>query len=441
MARAENHKDNYYLILGVAQEASLKEIKLAFRRLAREYHPDLNPDDPVSAEKFKQISQAYDVLSDTTRRLRYDRDFTRSQPPTPRKNHQSSSTTLPKTPLDYYNRGLLRTQAKDYRQAIDDYSQAIKLNPRYVDAYLKRCEMRYKLGDNQEVLNDCQAVLKIDGRVAKAYYYQGRARYSLGYIEPAIESYSSAIAQDQSYAQAHYYRGVAYKESQNVASAITDLTLAAKLFRQQKNHDAYRRTQNTVNELSNNDQVFRHESLLYSFFNTLGLSLVNPGGGLLPAFSRLDHKQLQQVGGIYGLLSALCFVGSFLMTGISFSPTVPIWQLFLIGLIPFISLVLTGMTLRGLWHRRGSFTTDIFIAGIAIAPLALVAVMIGFVSISTLSIVIPLMFLGGSYSALALQAGYLQVLNMTEAKAAFVVALMLMLNSFISFVLISKFIV
>jgi hypothetical protein len=94
-----------------------------------------------------------------------------------------------------------------------------------------------------------------------------------------------------------------------------------------------------------------------------------------------------------------------------------------------------------LWHRRGSFTTDIFIAGIAIAPLALVAVMIGFVSISTLSIVIPLMFLGGSYSALALQAGYLQVLNMTEAKAAFVVALMLMLNSFISFVLISKFIV
>jgi curved DNA-binding protein CbpA len=261
MARAENHKENYYLILGVAQNASPKEIKLAFRRLARQYHPDLNPNDSIAAEKFKQISQAYDILSDTTKRLRYDRNIPRAQPSTPRQ--QSSPTNNPKTSQDYYDRALLRTQAKDYRQAINDYSQAIKLNPRFVDAYLKRCEMRYKLGENQEVLQDCQAVLKIDATVAKAHYYQGRARYSLGYIDPAIESYSLAIAQDKSYSQAHYYRGMAYKESQNVAAAISDLTEAAKLFRQQKNYDAYRRAQQNVIELGGDGKLSRNTSWVY----------------------------------------------------------------------------------------------------------------------------------------------------------------------------------
>lgn len=438
MARAENHKENYYLILGVAQNASPKEIKQSFRRLARQYHPDLNPNDSVAAEKFKQISQAYDVLSDTTKRLRYDRNIPRAQPPTQRKKQQPSATNNPKTAQDYYARGLLRTQAKDYRQAISDYSQAIKLNPRFVDAYLKRCEMRYKLGENQEVLQDCQAVLKIDSTLAKAYYYQGRARYSLGYIDPAIESYSLAIAQDKSYSQAHYYRGMAYKESQNVTAAISDLTQSAELFRQQKNYDAYRRAQQNVIELGGDGKLSRNENWAYSFLNTLGLSLINPSGGLLPAFSRLGDKQLVQVGGIYGLLSACCFVGSSLMIGLSFP--LPLWQLFFLGLIPFLSLICTGMTLRELWHHRGSLATHIFIGGVAIAPLALTAVFIGFVPISLLSVVIPFMFVGCSYSALTLQAGYLQVLNMTEAKAAFIVALMLMLNCFISFALISNLI-
>lgn len=444
MARAENHKENYYLILGVSQNASLKEIKLAFRGLARQYHPDLNPDDPISAEKFKQISQAYDVLSDATKRRRFDRNIPLQQPQTPRKNNQAkpnsqtkSAKASPKTHLDYYNRGLLRTQTKEYRQAIDDYSQAIKLNPRFVDAYLKRCEMRYKLGDNQGVLNDCHEVLNIDPTVAKAYYYQGRARYSLGYVEPAIESYNLAIAQEQNYPQAHYYRGIAYKESQNMTSAVSDLTQAAELFRQQQNYDAYRRTQKTVNGLSKKNMVSRQENLAYNFFTTLALSLLNPSGGLLPAFSRLEDKQLMQVGTIYGLLSSLCFVCSYYMVGILFSS--PVWQLFLIALIPYFCLVLTGSILRGLWHHRGNFATDIFLAGVAIAPLALAAIFIGFVSISTLSIVIPLMFFGCSYSALTLQAGYLQVLNITEAKATFMAALMLMLNSCISFVLISSF--
>ena len=438
MARAENYAENYYLILGVSQNASLKEIKLAFRRLARQYHPDLNPDDPVSAEKFKQVSQAYDVLSDTSKRRRYDRHIPQQQSQTSSGNHQSNSATAsPKTSLDYYNRGLLRTQIKDYRQAIDDYSQAIKLNPRFIDAYLKRCEMRYKLGDNQGVLNDCYEVFNIDPTVAKAYYYQGRARYSLGYVEPAIESYNSAIAQDRNYPQAHYYRGIAYKGSKNVASAVKDLSKAAELFQQQKNYDAYRRTQKTLKEITNNQMISHQSGLVYNFLTTFSLSFFNPGGGLLPAFSRLEGKQINQVGAIYGLFSSLCFICSFLMIEVSLP--FPLWQLFFLSLIPFATFILTGSILRGFWHGRGNLATDIFIAGVAVAPLALAAVLIGFVlPISALYLVIPLMFAGCVYSAFALQAGYIQLLNMTEAKAAFLVALMLMLNSFVSFMFISN---
>lgn len=65
------YKD-YYAILGVSRTADEKEIKAAYRKLARKYHPDVNPGDSTAEEKFKQISEAYDVLSDPHKRAQYD---------------------------------------------------------------------------------------------------------------------------------------------------------------------------------------------------------------------------------------------------------------------------------------------------------------------------------------------------------------------------------
>jgi molecular chaperone DnaJ len=65
-------KTDYYELLGVPRKASVKDIRAAFRKLARKYHPDLNPGDKAAEEKFKQIQEAYDVLSDSKKRQMYD---------------------------------------------------------------------------------------------------------------------------------------------------------------------------------------------------------------------------------------------------------------------------------------------------------------------------------------------------------------------------------
>jgi curved DNA-binding protein len=65
------YKD-YYKTLGVDKNATDKDIKRAFRRLARKYHPDVNPDDPQAEEHFKEINEAYEVLSDAEKRAKYD---------------------------------------------------------------------------------------------------------------------------------------------------------------------------------------------------------------------------------------------------------------------------------------------------------------------------------------------------------------------------------
>ena len=66
-------KRDYYELLGVAKNASADEVKKAYRKLAMQHHPDRNPGDKSAEQKFKDLSEAYDVLKDDQKRAAYDR--------------------------------------------------------------------------------------------------------------------------------------------------------------------------------------------------------------------------------------------------------------------------------------------------------------------------------------------------------------------------------
>ena len=68
---ANGYRD-YFKVLGVERSADADAIKRAFRKLARQYHPDVNPDDAGAEAKFKEVSEAYEVLSDPDKRRRYE---------------------------------------------------------------------------------------------------------------------------------------------------------------------------------------------------------------------------------------------------------------------------------------------------------------------------------------------------------------------------------
>lgn len=63
---------DYYKILGVSKNSSAKDVKKAYYQLAKKYHPDTNKDDPDANKKFQEVSEAYEVLSDDTKRREYD---------------------------------------------------------------------------------------------------------------------------------------------------------------------------------------------------------------------------------------------------------------------------------------------------------------------------------------------------------------------------------
>jgi curved DNA-binding protein CbpA len=423
-----------YKILQVSRTATIEEIKKAFRKLAHEYHPDLHPQDPTAEERFKEICQAYEILSDSVQRSYYDQRF------------ESNSSVRKKsgmTPQDFYVRALSKVLEKDYQGAIDDFNQALEKNPNFVEAYIKRAETRYKLGDARGTLTDCNEALRINPDLADAYYYQGRARYRLGYTQAAIEAYNQAIAKQSDFAQAYYHRGLANHDLQEIALAIEDIQKAIELFNQQGDRTGYQLAQQTLHTLRNTQgksKISLGKQAKAGVLTLLGDALVayktfalNPSGGLLTSFDNLESKQALWVGIVFGIIADFCFVIGAYAISRDFLPVLSIVNLIIVGFVPFVSLFTTSTIIRAIFRRRGSLAGDIFLAGASLLPLSFL------ILLSTISKFLPhntmlcLSVFVGCYMIFTLYSGCTQILNLSEKVAAFVVPIMLLVSGWFSY--------
>ena len=423
---------DYYKILKVSRNASTEEIKEAYRRLAREYHPDLHPGNPSAAERFKEICQAYEVLSDSVQRTEYDQGFE----PMKTKEQQRQ-----KSPQDFYVRAVAKTLDKDYQGAVEDYTQAIELNPLFVEAYLKRATTRYKLGDDRGTLKDCSQALQINPNLAQAYYYQGRARYRLGYTQAAIEAYTQAIRLEPDDAQSYYQRSVASHDLKELPLAIADLKTAAALFSEQGDRNGYQLAKDTLKMLTKTKK-FRKPgkhtigATLAVFSNALFAFksiVMNPAGGLLPAFASLDKSQAFAVAILFGAIANFSFVTGIYIGWRDLFNEVSIYKLMLVAAAPFFSLSMISVITRGIFRRPGRFIGDIFLAGASLLPLSFLLLF------STLANILPnytlaiLSVFVTCYTILILYSGCTQISNLPEKAAALIVPVMLIVSGWFSY--------
>ncbi len=92
---------DYYRVLGVPEQADENQIKQAYRKLAKKYHPDLNPDNLVAEEKFKSVVEAYEVLGDAAKRKEYDLE--RAKIRDKRQHTASDAAGTPDMNIDFGN--------------------------------------------------------------------------------------------------------------------------------------------------------------------------------------------------------------------------------------------------------------------------------------------------------------------------------------------------
>lgn len=117
----------YYEILEVAQDAGFDEIKSNYRKLAMKYHPDRNPDNKKAEEKFKQVSEAYEILSDTNKRTDYDKKLSGKNTGRREKNTSDGTNNFSFNPddfkdmfSDYFSEDKMNTKDQDTNKKMKD---------------------------------------------------------------------------------------------------------------------------------------------------------------------------------------------------------------------------------------------------------------------------------------------------------------------------------
>ncbi|MGB8700969.1 MAG: DnaJ domain-containing protein [Thermosynechococcaceae cyanobacterium] len=418
-----------YRILRVSPNATQTEIKRAFRLLSRQYHPDFNPGNPEAAAEFRRICEAYKTLSNPLQETFLDAESW---------NHNKSASAnsdnaiIPEFQKSYIQGVNLATR-EDYAMAIEAFTRSIALNPKYLDAYLGRCQIRVGMGDDRGVLEDCRHILSLAPNTLQALYFQGRAHQRLGVSLAAIEDYTRAIALAADHGKAYYFRGLARLDLREHHLGIQDLQVAAKLFRQEKNIEAYRRVNETLAELhrlngSAVEEILPFKRLGWIALHGLPKVCCNPGVELQATYSLLTPHQAALTGFLFMVVAligaALSSLGQSIL-GLSLSGG----MLALLGGVLFLSLWGSSFLVRLAFGRSQNGSADIFLAGAALLPIS-----IGLLLGSGLGHLGPFAWVGsgllaGTFLIVSLYSGLTQLHHCSEQCAVVSVPVMLSLAS------------
>jgi tetratricopeptide (TPR) repeat protein len=411
----------YFHLLQVSEDSPLEELKAAFRRLSRACHPDLHPDNPKATDEFQRLSEAYKIVSETLRPSGQTDDFEQFEP--------SQRLT---TAQAFYAQATEKAAAGDYKGAAADYTAAIDQDPDFLDAYVKRCQMRFVRGDDPGVLADCRKILRLDAGVAPAYYYQGRVHFQSKSVSSAIAAYSQAIALDENYARAYFHRGLAHLKLNEYSLAREDLQQAMTLFKAQGETNEVYRVQQELQQLephtsrkpkdrfSGKHPSVTKNSFVKDLVMTIPKFFVNPSSGLLSTFKHLSARRAMEVGIGYGAISILGLLLAAQLYPLTFSGLNLLEQIVL-GMVPFMGLSLMNQLCRSYTHARGNRAGDIFISGATLSPLRLLALMSGLaIQFGSLGILLSCAYLGCN-AILMLYFGCTQINKLSEQSATLAV--------------------
>jgi curved DNA-binding protein CbpA len=425
---------NYYEILGVSQNANSADIKAAYYRLVRQYHPDLNQADLTARDKFCQVTEAYQVLHDPERRLVYDRvinNLNNSQA------HSSPAGNPTKDAEAAYTRGLDRLNRTDYGEAIEHFTAAIALYASYMAAYNSRGLAYYKLGDSASAIIDYTQAIRLNPNFAQAYYNRGLARFRLGYSQAAIEDFTKAGELQPNYGQAYYRRGLVYVDLGDQTHAIADLRMAVEAFTACADLPGAQLAQSALQSLKvkhkSRQIVGKTRESIDDARTTLGTFIPNPLGGMLPAYARLSVARAVRLSIFMAVIFNLCFtVGAYMLWRQIYNNAVPTDKLVFTSGIVFLGFAVSSFVMRSFLHGRGSFVGDLFIAGASLLPIGALVLLSGLVGVSNSAIALAIFAVFSiSYAILTTYSGCNQISSMSESASTLSVPIIFCLTGFI----------
>ncbi len=136
--------------------------------------------------------------------------------------------------ISFMVRGAAKYDLKDYKGAIADYDEAIRLNSKYADAIYNRGLAKKKLGDFKDAIDDYTKAIELNPKEAEAYYSRGNANDDLGDFKGAIADHDEAIKLNSKYANAYYNRALARRKLGDEEGHDADMEMYEKLEKEQK---------------------------------------------------------------------------------------------------------------------------------------------------------------------------------------------------------------